>query len=204
VLAQSYPRWELLVADDHSVDATAEMVASFADARITLCAADGRGACAARNVALDRCKGDLIAYLDDDNTLHPEWLKSVVWAFEQRPDIDVVYGALVIDDTLRVNKEGRGDLPRLFFNDYDHASLPNQNVTDISAMAHRNGLPEGRFDESLREMGDWDLLLRLTHGHPPLALPVIACFYHTDAPNRLSFGDSYDADAAAVRARNRR
>jgi hypothetical protein len=37
-----------------------------------------------------------------------------------------------------------------------------------------------------------------------LALPAIACFYTTDAPNRLSHGPTFAADVAAVRAKNRR
>ena len=53
-------------------------------------------------------------------------------------------------------------------------------------------------------MGDWDLLLRLTKAAPPLVLPAIACFYTTDAPNRLSHGPTHDADSAYVRAKNRR
>jgi hypothetical protein len=74
----------------------------------------------------------------------------------------------------------------------------------MGCIAHRAGLPEARFDESLREMGDWDLFLRLTRRAPPLALPAIACFYTTDAPNRLSHGPTFAADVAAVRAKNRR
>ena len=33
----------------------------------------------------------------------------------------------------------------------------------------------------------------------PMMIPMVACFYSTDAPNRLSGGDTYDADSAAVR-----
>ena len=49
-----------------------------------------------------------------------------------------------------------------------------------------------------------DLFLRLTRTAPPLALPAVACFYTTDAPNRLSHGPTFAADVAAVRAKNRR
>jgi hypothetical protein len=65
-------------------------------------------------------------------------------------------------------------------------------------------LSEARFDESLREMGDWDLFLRLTREAPPLALPAVACFYTTDAPNRLSNGPTFEADQATVRSKNKR
>ena len=82
--------------------------------------------------------------------------------------------------------------------------MANRNIADIGCIGHRAGLTEGRFDEALREMGDWDLFLRLTSKRPPLALPAVACYYTTDAPNRLSHGPTFQADLAAVRAKNRR
>jgi glycosyltransferase involved in cell wall biosynthesis len=204
VMAQSYGEWELLVVDDASRDDTQAFLAGLRHGRVRALRGSGSGVCAARNVALKEARGELVAYLDDDNVMHPDWLKSVVWGFEQRPATDVLYGAVLVDDPLRANGRGSGALPLLYFGAYDHAGLAKNNVADIGCIAHRAGLPEARFDETLREMGDWDLLLRLTREAPPLALPAIACFYTTDAPNRLSYGPTYEADAAAVRAKNPR
>ena len=74
----------------------------------------------------------------------------------------------------------------------------------MGCIAHRAGLAEARFDESLREMGDWDLFLRLTKDAPPLPLPAIACYYTTDAPNRSSYGPTHATDKARVRQKNKR
>jgi hypothetical protein len=204
VQKQSYGNWELLIVDDGSVDRTAEFLAGVAGDRVRCFRHHGAGACAARNVALAQVRGDLIAYLDDDNMMHPAWLKAVVWGFEQRPEANVLYGGYVVDDAWRINRKRSGDLPRLFFLPYDHHQVARRSVADMGCIAHRAGLPEAHFDESLREMGDWDLFLRLTRTAPPLALPAIACFYTTDAPHRLSHGPTFGADVAAVRAKNRR
>jgi glycosyltransferase involved in cell wall biosynthesis len=204
VQKQSYANWELLIVDDGSVDGTAEFLAGVAGDRVRCFRHHGAGACAARNVALTQARGDLIAYVDDDNMMHPAWLKAVVWGFEQRPEANVLYGGYVVDDAWRINRKRSGDLPRLFFLPYDHQAVARRSIADMGCIAHRAGLPEARFDESLREMGDWDLFLRLTRAAPPLALPAIACFYTTDAPNRLSHGPTFAADVAAVRAKNRR
>jgi hypothetical protein len=133
--------------------------------------------------------GSLVAYLDDDNTLDPGWLKAVAWAFETRPDCAVLYGSVLIDDVSRINGGEPGSLPRLFFRPYDRAALLEENLADVGAIAHRAGLPEARFDERLSAYSDWDLLIRLTEDAAPLALPVIACYYTTDAPGRLLAGD---------------
>ena len=202
VIAQTYNHWDLVVVDDGGEDDTPAVVASFGDSRIHYHRIDHRGVCGARNHGLAQARGDLIAYLDDDNTMHSGWLKSVVWGFEQRPDAEAAYGGFVIDDWTRVNGPGTGSLPTLFLHPYSRQSVLRGNLADISAIAHRAGLPEARFDEGLREMGDWDLLVRLTAERDPLVLPAIACFYTTDAPNRLSGGPTHYSDLAELWRRN--
>ncbi len=204
VTAQSYSNWELVIVDDGSVDSTPDFLAQIADPRIVRRHSGGRGVCAARNVALDHMTGGLVAYLDDDNIMHRDWLKSLVWGFAQFPDKDVAYGAVIIDDYEHIDPQKKGDLPRLFFFPYNHSGVAIDNIADQGCIAHRAGLTEARFDESLQEMGDWDLFLRLTRETPPFALPAIACYYMTDAPNRLSYGPTHEADRDKVREKNRR
>src|SRR4051794_3828070 len=79
VVRQSYQSWELLIVDDGSVDDTPAHLTQLADGRVRSFSGRGAGVCAARNVALSQARGDLVAYLDDDNIMHPNWLKSVTW-----------------------------------------------------------------------------------------------------------------------------
>ena len=204
VMAQTYANWELLVVNDASADDTEAALAGISDPRVRILRGGGAGVCAARNLALAEARGALVAYLDDDNIMNPGWLKAVVWAFEEHPATEVLYGAIIVDDRARLAGWGHGHMPQLYFRDYDHRAVAKTNIADIGCIARRAGLAETRFDESLREMGDWDLFLRLTRHRRPLALPAIACFYTTDAPNRLSRGPTFYADAAVVRAKNRR
>ena len=202
VKGQTYTLWELLIVDDGSVDGTPGLLAGLDDERIRTFRPDGGGVCAARILALDHARGELIVYLDDDNIMHPGWLKAVVWGFEQRPQAVVLYGAFVVDDTARIKRKGKGDFPRMYFFPYDHRAVAKNNIADMGCIAHRAGLDEARFDETLKEMGDWDMFLRLTRNAPPLALPALACFYTTDAPHRLTNGPTHAADARAVRVKN--
>ena len=201
VIAQRYPRWELIVVDDGgSVDS--ESVAEEAsDSRVRWTRISHGGAGAARNAALEIASGEIIAYVDDDNLMDPDWLFSVAWAFEQHPEIEVLYGAFMIDDVLRVNSQSSGQLPRTFLHPWNREVLRKGNLADIGAIAHRAGLAEARFDDSLVQMADWDLLLRLTEERDPLVLPAIACYYMTDAPDRLTLGPTQAADFAVVSAR---
>ncbi len=203
LVAQAYANWEVIIVDDGSEDDTPAVIeqlrTEIGGHQIRSVRIDGGGVCAARNHALKAAKGVFICYLDDDNRMHPLWLKAVVWAFSQRPDMDVLYGGILIDDKLRVNRKARGAMPSYHHYSFDRHQLVADNVADIGVIAHRSGLAEAHFDETLREMGDWDLFLRLTAAKPPLMLPVLACFYSTAETDRLSGGPTFDADAARVR-----
>lgn len=202
VKAQSYSNWELVVIDDDSQDTTADFLETLDDARIVKLRTVRGSACGSRNVGLDHATGDIIAYLDDDNTMHPSWLKSVVWGLEQRPDTDVVYGAHIVDDNAAINRESTGGFPHMHLEAFDRQDLLTRNLADMSAIAHRAGTPGARFDESLTEMGDWDLLCSVTAERDALMIPAIACFYTTDAPDRLSGGDTFQADFDKVRRKH--
>src|SRR5207245_10697763 len=96
VRATSYANWELLSVADGSDDETPERLAAVDDPRIRSFRVPHAGSSAARNAALDQATGAIIAYIDDDNVMHPLWLKSVAWAFDQRPNVDVLYGAIIL------------------------------------------------------------------------------------------------------------
>jgi glycosyltransferase involved in cell wall biosynthesis len=186
VLAQSYSNWEALVCEDGESEETALVVDSFDDPRVRHLPATPAGVGTARNRGIDAAGGELIAYLDDDNRMHRNWLKSVVWGFEQRPEARVLYGAIAIDDTARHYGVEGAEMPSAWLERYDRETIAEANVADSSAIAHRARLSKARWDEQLKTMGDWDFILRATADHEPLTLPAIACFYYTDVADRLT------------------
>jgi len=207
VCAQVYSHWEIVLTDDGSTDSTPAVIEDLrkrlGDDRFKTMRTMPSGVCAARNHAMDRARGEFIVYLDDDNVMHPMWLKAVVWTFLQRPEVDVVYGGLIIDDMKRVNGRDTGDLPKYYLHSFDRQQLAHNNLADIGQIAHRRGLPEARFDESLGGLGDWDLLQRLTREKEPMVIPALACLYSTAATDRLSADPSFQDEIVQVRQRLR-
>jgi glycosyltransferase involved in cell wall biosynthesis len=203
VLSQAYGNLELLIVDDGSTDGTARYLESLEDPRIRTFRTTGTGCTAARNVALEAAQGDVVTYLDDDNRFDHLWLKAVAWAFEERPDVQVLYGARVVDDVERHFQRGAGGLPWLQFLPWDRQAIQEFNRIDMNVLAHGRNLAGARFDEDLDYFGDWDLVLKLTEACDPLELPVVAAYYTTDEPLRLSNGDSdhHEQQLQLVRAR---
>ncbi len=68
-IAQTWQRKEIIVIDDGSTDQTAEVVRRFVSKNVTMVSADGEGAAAARNRALNLSQGDYIQWLDADDLL---------------------------------------------------------------------------------------------------------------------------------------
>jgi GT2 family glycosyltransferase len=83
VVAQSYQDWEIVVGDDHSTDATAELARSVSP-RVTVVTAEVNGGpAAARNLAVAHATGELMALLDADDRWLPTYLISQVAAFDR-------------------------------------------------------------------------------------------------------------------------
>jgi glycosyltransferase involved in cell wall biosynthesis len=73
VIAQSYTNWECIVVDDHSIDNSVEIIEEYIQTypgKIKLFTNSRKGACAARNFAFAKSKGEFIQYLDADDLLN--------------------------------------------------------------------------------------------------------------------------------------
>jgi glycosyltransferase involved in cell wall biosynthesis len=71
-LAQSWPRIEVIVVVDGSLDRTHQVAESAGDARVRVITQANQGAAAARNHALQLSQGDFIQWLDADDLLSPD------------------------------------------------------------------------------------------------------------------------------------
>ena len=96
VLDQTYKNWELIFWDNKSTDKSAEIFKSFKDKRLKYFYADEHTSLyKARNLAIDKSKGDFISFLDTDDLLNQNKLELQMPYFKDEK-VGVVFGNLWI------------------------------------------------------------------------------------------------------------
>jgi hypothetical protein len=178
--AQTRAPQQVIVVDDGSTDGSLRAVrrrfrAEVAQGRLKLIAARHRGVSAARNAGLAAATGEVIAYLDSDNTWRPDYLAHVVTAFARHPNALSAYADFLRHDADR-------DCSELYGRSYDRGALLERNFIDLNVFSHRREiLARGhRFDPGLRRLVDWDFILGATFHRAPLHLVHIGADYHLD------------------------
>jgi len=90
-ISQTFSNWELIVWDDGSADHTKEVVQSFQDDRIQYFFDMNRGQSYALNQSIKLCRGQFIAFLDDDDEWLPEKLEIQLNVMMEDPNIEVLF-----------------------------------------------------------------------------------------------------------------
>lgn len=202
VLAQQFEHWQLVIVDDGDTDALPATLAAYDDDRIETVEGPRRGLGAARNAGLDRARGEVVCYQDDDNIMHPAWLHAVAHVFSQRNDVDVAYGVSIAEHRLPGDLGEYGWWPSFWQLPWSREKLLEENIADAGSLAHRRDLPEARFDETLSTGEDWDLLLRLTADREALAVPALSHAYSMAGADRMSNDPDHRAGLDEIRRRH--
>lgn len=190
VRQQGHRNFELLIVDDASGPETAALLRTIDDPRIRAFRRERNGGgAAARNIGLAHARGEYVTYLDDDNLIGKQWLRGLIWAFENDPECELVYGAMSTD-----LERSEDRMPILALQPWDRQLLLLSNFVDQGQIAHRAGLATASYDEAIPEASDWDFVVRATAVRDARRVPVVAIHYRTRHQGRIS-----DADRMASR-----
>lgn len=102
VLANLYPSFDLLVVDQSDGDQTGETIRALMnnDARLRYLHTNIPGLSRAYNIGIRETSGEVIAFTDDDCVAPIDWIGSVAEAFAQGPDVDMLYGQVLLPAAL--------------------------------------------------------------------------------------------------------
>lgn len=180
VLAQDYPNFELLVVDDASTDDTwASLTNKYKDdARVRIFRQpEGKGACAARNLAISEAQGDFVTGIDDDDEFLPHRLSSLYRSYD--PQYSCICSGYIWDygsvsKTLFATNEVV-TLSSLL----DLHTLSNQALVKRERMVQLQG-----FDENLAAFQDYDMWVRVVAAFGP-ALRISDASYKVNVGHEL-------------------
>lgn len=91
VLQQDYPRIEYIVMDGGSSDNTIEILKSYGN-KIQWFSGRDKGQADAVNKGIEKAKGDIIGWLNSDDTYLEDAVSTMVEYFRKHPSVDMVYG----------------------------------------------------------------------------------------------------------------
>ncbi|NTW69869.1 MAG: glycosyltransferase [Chlorobiaceae bacterium] len=156
---QSYPRWELCIADDCSPDPEVRTLIErhmHEDERIKTVFRKVNGHISeASNSALEIAVGEYIALLDHDDILHPQALYWNAKEIIEHPD-----AALIYSDEDKIDESGRRSGP-YFKSDYNYDLFLCQNMISHFGIYHTPLIKTiGGFRKGLEGSQDYDLALR--------------------------------------------
>lgn len=187
VLAQSLPASEIVVVDDASTDATAEVARAFAEKGVRLVSLHARrGAAGARNAGIAAAASAWIAFLDADDEWRPAKLERQMALIGREPDASLVFCAseefapdgTALGDTFRGGRVSTGE-------DAWKALLKTNFVATPTVAAPRALLLLCGFDESLAVGEDQDMWIRLALSGKLAYLPECLVRVHV-RPRSLS------------------
>ena len=172
VAAQRQAPLEVRIADDGQRPLPDDLVPAGL-LKLVVIPVHARHTAVARNRGSAEARGDVLAFLDDDDRWLPDHLAGLAQAFRD-PAVEFAWrdAAIVLED-LTPRGERRERARRHIARDWDAELMRSDDYLPPSAWGVRRSLFRrlGGFDESFRFSEDWDFILRAAAVTRPRRVP---------------------------------
>ncbi len=188
VTSQSYQNYEIIVVNDNPEEK------SLVDALINqsnkikvIHHTSSKGGNAARNSGIIQSKGDIIAFLDDDDVWLPEKLASHAKEHEKDPKAGLVYSdcLYVYNNPLISDSKSAAAVPSNIIEAMGNAKYCPA-TSSIVSITRQCVEKCGLFDESLVSFQDWDYWFRIAHVFSFAHIPKVLVHFTQHLGDRTS------------------
>jgi glycosyltransferase involved in cell wall biosynthesis len=193
VLTQDYPHIEYRVIDDGSTDGTAATLAGY-DGRILWETQANRGQTPTINKGWALAKGDVLTWLNSDDTFLPGAVAKAMRYLKEHPDVGIVFGRTLFTDERGTPLEPTRDIGVF---DYIEFVVGCENpIPQPSAFLRREVVEDiGPLNDRHYYFMDWDYWLRAGARHRIAYIPEILSTYRLHAESKtVAHGLKYGAD----------
>lgn len=176
VLKQTFRDLELVVYNDGSTDNSKSIINSINDNRIRYYEGANKGAGAARNTALSKAKGELIALLDADDIWRPDHLEVLDQAIRHYPDQRVfATDSILLQDQFQfVRTYSGGPYRETTVLDFFEASLVDSVVNSSTLAVYPEVLDKvGVYNPDIKSGQDTDLWIRIGLEYQVVFIPKV-------------------------------
>jgi radical SAM protein with 4Fe4S-binding SPASM domain len=181
VLAQTFIEYELLIIDDGSEDHLEDVIRPYLSDRVCYYRIPKSGVAAARNLGIEKARYPYIAYLDSDNRWHTDFLKTMSEAISGAGrEFAAAYclAECFVRDTVTGGMYSKDLVGEIF----RFKKLLESNFIDLNTFIHSKNILQftGVFDETIKRLSDWDLIIRITGIVEPVFIPKVLVDYNLD------------------------
>lgn len=189
LLAQQCQPTEIVVVDDASTDTTPDIAAAYAEFGVRYERVEYRNACHTFNYGIASTTGDLIAFVDADNALRPEFLQRLVPLLEADPAVGFAYSdrTWLLEGDLK-EWEHLGVYPGGTFRSYppEPAMLVHTNFIDTMAVVRRVAVEQVGGFQDIPTIWDYQLWVAILEaGWQARYCPESLYYYRAHGSNMI-------------------
>ena len=159
---QKYKYFEVIFWDNNSSDNSKKIYLNFVDKRFKYFSSNKKlKLYQARNLALSKCSGDLITFLDTDDI----WLKNKLLeevSEYKKNKFDILYSSYYIKN--KISKKLRLKKVKSISSDYQNHYLKNYDVALVTICINKESFKKKNtiFDSNYNIIGDFDFMMKMS------------------------------------------
>lgn len=176
VQKQSHPVQEIIVVDDCSTDKSIEKINGVNIPIKLIRHEKNMGPSAARNTGIKNATGEILAFLDGDDTYHKDKIKNSITYFEKYPEVGMVYTDYEVLENNNLRRE--------FARSFDYQLLKEDCLPNSNSLIRKSVFATvGMFNESIRGAEDYEMWIRIAQKYMIIHIPEALFLYRMHGQN---------------------